>query len=176
VTHNKEPQNTCAADRSTKDVKAKEFLGVELNKENGPKTRSYSGRVKQGSLGRSPQHGTVKSSDVAAKECAVAADRSNKVSKTGEPLGAEREKGSGPKTRSYFKRMEQEFLVRSPEDVKVTVCDGAAKVEDYSGVAHNKEPQNTKLEEYVLAADLGNKDAKANEFLVPCVCGSIQFI
>jgi hypothetical protein len=70
--------------------------------------------------------------------------------------------------------MEQEFLVLSSEYVKVTVCDGAAKVEDYSGVVHNKESQ-TKLEEYVLAADLG-KDAKANEFLVPCVCGSIQFI
>jgi hypothetical protein len=157
-----------------KDVKAQEFLGVEL-KENGPKTRSYSERVKQRSLGQSPQHGMIKGSDVAAKERAVAADRSNKVTKTGEPLGAERIKENGPKTRSYFKRMEQEFFVRSPEHGKVTVRDGAAKVEDYSGVAHNKESQ-TKLEEYVLAADLGNKDAKANEFLAPCVCGSIQFI
>ena len=118
----------------------------------------------------------VKGSDVDAKECAVAADRSNKVAKTGEPLGVERNKRSGPKTRSYFKRMEQGFLVRSTENVKVLGCDGASMVEGYSGVAHNKEPQNTKLEEHVLAADLGDKDAKANGFLVPCVCGSIQFI
>ena len=121
MTHNKEPQNTCTADRSNKNAKAKEFLGIELNKENGPKTRSYSERIEQGSLGRSPQHVMVKGCGGAAKECAVAADRSNKVAKVKEPLGVERNKESGPKTRSYFKRMEQGSLVRSPYCLKTSL-------------------------------------------------------
>ena len=113
VTHNKEPQKTYAA-----DAKAKEFLGVELNKENDPMTTSCSERIEQGSLGRSHRYATVKDCDDAAKECAVTVDRSSKDTKAKKPLCVERNKESGPRTRSYYKRMEQGFLVRSPEHAK----------------------------------------------------------
>jgi len=81
VTHNQEPQNTCTADRSSKNDMTKEFLGIELNNESGPKTRSYSERFEQRSLSLSPQHIMVKGCGGSAKECAIAADRSNKFPK-----------------------------------------------------------------------------------------------
>ena len=59
--------------------------------------------------------------------------------------------------------MEQGFLVGSPEHVKVTGCDGAAKVESYSGVARNKDLQNTKLEVRAYLMDRSTKDIKTKE-------------
>ena len=49
-------------DRSIKDIKAKEYPGVECNNGNGPKTRSYFKKMEQGSLVRSPEFVKISSS------------------------------------------------------------------------------------------------------------------
>ena len=165
---------TTGGDRSSVDAKVEVCFGIAHNKDpQNPKTRNYSRRMEQGSIVQSPEHVNVKDSD-----------------------GGIRNKNSSPRTKSYIKRPEQGLsdvnvtvIGQGPTSIKAGIdqimgggrSNGNAKEGDCSGVAHNKEPQNIKLDEFVLAAVRGKqklwmKDAKAEEFLVSCVCGSIQFV